>query len=213
MKSIFLTVSIVFLFTMCNQKGIHRDFFKETSNYSNFKSQKDSLPLFGLDSLSIDSLSTSISKRNYWYMSSAQDGLININGYLRCSNKIIYIKVGDRKTGKNAQEQILFDFTPDSTKNYSVKYERNKGMYNLTLTKQSIFYNQLIKDSVVVFKAYSEIQDISFTKEFLLQASLKKGIVSIRYLIMSSKRIYTIDFLPAPKISYENLLTPVYPNQ
>jgi len=33
------------------------------------------------------------------------------------------------------------------------------------------------------------------------------------YLSMTNKRVFIIDYLPSPKFSYENVLTPIFPNQ
>ena len=213
MRKILLIVSISLLFVKCTYKGRKRNFFIETNGYPNFKNTKGNLPLFGLDSLIIDSLSTSIDKKDYWYMNTSANGLINLNGYLRLNNKIIYIKVGDRESSKNVQEQVFLDFSNDTSKSYSIKYERNNGVYNLRLIKTYKFYNQLIKDSVIVFQVYSEIKDASFSKKFLLQVSLKKGFVSVRHLVASKRRVYTIDYLPSAKIAYDSVTTPLYQMQ
>lgn len=213
MKNTIILIGISLLFVQCKEKGIPRDFFTKTNSYPKFEVLKEKLPIFGFDSIMIDSLSTSIENKDYWYMNSAANGLLNINGYIRRNDKKIYIKAGDRTKGKESQEQILFDFSTDSTKRWSLKYKREEVSYNLILTKEQQFFNKLIQDTGFIFRVYCDIENTSFAKEFLMQSSLKTGLISFIYLDRSNKRTYTIDYLPVPNVSFENVSTPIYPVQ
>lgn len=206
----YISIVIAALFLIqCNEKGFPRQFFKEINGYPDFKKEKG-LPVFGLDSLIIDSLSTTIGKKNYWYMNTSLNALMNLNGYLRCHNKIVYIKVGDRGKAKTAKEQIFLDFNYDTSKSYRINYERDFGFYTLVLNAENRFYDNKIKDTTIFFRFYREVKDVSFTKEFLLKVSLRKGFVSFIYLNKASKKLYFIDFLPQKKVRFENIQGEVY---
>ena len=213
MKNTIILIGIFLLLIHCKEKGIRRDFFSKTNSYPKFKFLKEKLPIFGFDSIAIDSLSTIIENKDYWYMSSAANGLLNINGYIRRNDKIIYIKTGDRTKGRESQEQILFDFSADSSKRWSIRYKRDEVSYILTFIMEQHFFNKLIQDTGFIFRAYCDVENTSLTKEFLIQSSLKQGLVSFRYLSIGNKRIYTIDYLPVPNVSFENVSTPIYPTQ
>lgn len=213
MRKILLLLITAFLFLQCRQERIRRNFFSELKGYPDFTSSKGNLPLFGFDSLTIDSLSTSIEGTKYWYMNTAKNSLFNINGFLRSSNKIVYIKTGDKDEAKSNKEQMFFNFSGDSTKSWVLHYDRDNVKQTIELTKKKQFFNQLTKDSVFIFTAIREQQNTSFSKEFLVQASLKKGFVSFRYIDRPERRLYTIDYLPSASVMYDSISVPLYPVQ
>jgi hypothetical protein len=210
MRRIFFAVSVTLLFVQCSQEGTRRDFFNELKGYPDFASSKGQLPLFDFDNLVIDSLSTSIEGKKYWYLNTTSNALFNINGYIRGSDKVVYIRPGDKAESKSNKEQVLFDFSGNTTKSWAVQYLRNKVAQNLVIIENARFYNKLIKDSTVIFRVYQEVGNTSFSKEFLIQASLMKGLVSFKYLDLVKKISYTIDFLPSAKVIYDSVATPLY---
>jgi hypothetical protein len=208
MKNAIIIIILTLLFTRCaNKKEEGRDFFKMSNN---IKTSKINLSFVGLDSLVLYSLSTFIDNKNYWYLSSATNGLLNICGYLRREGDIIFIKATDNRTVKNVPEQVFLDFAADAKKSIRVKFNRNYVQYYLTIIKQIKVYNKLINDSAVIFRIYFEEKNSSLTKEFLMQASLKKGFISFRYLSETNKKIYTIDFLPIPNVTYHDITDTIY---
>jgi hypothetical protein len=210
MRRIIFAVSVTLLFVQCSQEGTRRDFFNELKGYPDFASSKGQLPLFGFDNLVIDSLSTSIEGKKYWYLNTTSNALFNINGYIRSSDKVVYIRPGDKAESKSNKEQVLFDFSGDTTKSWAVQYSRNKVAQNLVIIENARFYNKLIEDSTVIFRVYQEVGNTSFSKEFLIQVSLMKGLVSFKYLDQVKKISYTIDYLPSARVIYDSVATPLY---
>jgi hypothetical protein len=198
------------LFVQCSQERTRRDFFTELKGYPEFVSSKVRLPLFGFDSLIIDSLSTLIEGKKYWYMNTNSSALFNINGYIRSSGKIVYIRPGDKAESKSNKEQVLFDFSGNTTKSLVVQYSRKKVARNLVIIENARFYNKFIEDSTVIFRIYQEVKNTSFSKEFLMQASLKKGLVSFKYLDRVKKIRYTIDYLPIARVIYDSVEIRLY---
>lgn len=211
MKKFLFVVGVSLLFVKCSQERTRRDFFNEMNVLPDFASSKGRLPLFGFDSLVIDSLSTSIEGQKYWYLNTASNALFNINGYLRYSSKIIYIRPGDKFGEKARNEQVLFDFSGDTTKSWVVQYERYNVQQSIRVAMNKKFYNQLVKDSVFVFKVLHEELNTSFYKELFIQASLRKGLISVLYIDRGKKKLYTIDFLPSARVVYDSLTVPLYP--
>jgi hypothetical protein len=107
----------------------------------------------------------------------------------------------------------LFDFSKDTLKRWTVNYSRNHTNYSLTFGWDQQFYNQKIADTAVIFRAYQEVQGLSLTIEFLIQSSLKKGLVSFRVVNREEKRIYQIDLLPYPNMEYKKITTPIFQNE
>lgn len=210
MRTILFALAAVLLLVGCSQKGEERYFFNKTKGYPDFNTSKEQLPLFGFDSLVIDSLSTLIDGKNYWYLNTTSNALLNINGYIRSGERVIYIKSGNKDESKTNKEQVLFDFSCDTTKSWIVKYQRDGVTRNLAIRASGCFYNQLIKDSAVVFKVYNEAESTSFSEDFLIQVSLQEGIVSFKYLVRPQKRIYTIDYLPTASVKYDTVRTTLY---
>ena len=206
MKKFIFSISISLIFVQCSQYKTKRGFFKELKGYAVFvSSENDKLPLLGLDSLIVDSLSTSIKGKKYWYLSTPSNALFNINGYIRNSEKVVYIKPGDKSKGKDNKEQVLFDFSDDTTRSWVVQYERHKVAQNLVIIKEVLFYNKLIEDSTVIFRIFKEVKNTSFSTEFLIQVSLGKGLVSLKYLDRAKRKLYTIDYLPSAKVKYDTV--------
>jgi hypothetical protein len=82
MKKVAIFVGMLLFIFQCTKRGVYHDFFLDTKDFPKFnKSQANSY--FGLDSMSLDSISTSIDSKNYWYLNSANQGLFNIAGYIR----------------------------------------------------------------------------------------------------------------------------------
>lgn len=207
---ILITIFVSLLFIQCSQERTKRDFFTELKGYPEFVTSKGRLPLFGFDSLIIDSLSTLIEGKKYWYLNTNSSALFNINGYIRSSGKIVYIRPGDKTESKSNKEQVLFDFSGDTTKSSVVQFSRNKVSRNLVVIENTRYYNKFIEDSTVIFRVYQEVKNTSFSKEFLIQASLKKGLVSFKYLDRVNKLSYTIDYLPTARVIYDSVETRLY---
>jgi hypothetical protein len=207
-KRILLLGCVFSLLMGCNQFTEKRDFFYE-QRYPHFSESESKLPLFGLDSLYLDSLNTIIEGEKYWYLNTAPEGLFNISGYIRFRKGKIYIIPNEKDDKYNSQEQVLFDFSGNVGESWIIEYERSKNKQSIQFFIKMKFYNKLIDDSVVVFKAVHEDKLINSAKEFLVQVSLKKGLVSFIYL--SNGIIYTIDYLPRPHVKVEKTTMPVYP--
>jgi hypothetical protein len=210
MRKIIFAIIFILLFVGCNQKREQRRFFTHSKGYPDFKHSNGQLPVFGFDSLIIDSLSTLIDGKDYWYLNTTSNALLNINGYIRSIEKVVYIIPGEKDENKANKEQVLFDFTCDTIKSWNVKYQRDGIMQNLRISVNGCFYNQLIKDSAVIFKVYKEKESTSFSEDYLMQVSLQKGIVSFKYFVRPQKKIYTIDYLPTARVKYDTVISTLY---
>ncbi len=210
MIKIIFAIFVILLFLGCNQKREQRLFFNQLKGYTDFKQSNEQLPVFGLDSLIIDSLSALIDGKDYWYLNTTSNALFNINGYIRSSEKVIYIRPGEKGESKANKEQVLFDFICDTLKNWNVRYQRDGVIQNLRISLNGCFYNKLIKDSAVIFKVYKEEKNTSFSEDFLMQVSLQKGIVSFIYFVRSQNYFYTIDYLPTAKVTFDTVSSTPY---
>jgi hypothetical protein len=210
MRKIIFAIIVILLFVGCNQKREHRRFFTYSKGFPDFKYSNGKLPVFGFDSLIIDSLSTLINGKDYWYLNTASNALLNINGYIRSNEKVVYIIPGEKDENKANKEQVLLDFSCDTVKSWNVKYQRNGIIQYLRISVNGCFYNQLIKDSAVIFKVYKEKESTSFSEDFLMQVSLQKGIVSFIYFVRPQKKIYTIDYLPTARVRFDTVSSTLY---
>lgn len=202
-------MTLAILVLGCNPILKKREFFSNMTHYSIFNSAKDKHVLLGFDSVIISKDCYLNDKDNLWTLHSSENSYFNIEGLIWLKDSIVYVKANesDRKESIYSDSQVLFNFCDSATK-WVLKYRRNGVLYFMQIENEKKGFNINACDTVNVFRINKNRFGDGFGREILLQASIKKGFVSVLYLNRGEKLDYIIDFLPRPILEVHEVRVP-----